>query len=156
MTKAGGGKSTALCQVERNEGSDADYLDVLAPKGLKMQACIDWYTGCFKEVTAVHFTTWEELFAHSNPVQAFNLLFTTDCGKRTVVAIDFETVATAKLGTHRGAVALNTMVQRKMCIVQSLGVQLPFEFHSNDSPVRPHFQIVCLNGTLHTGKSSRS
>ena len=40
-----------------------------------------------------------------------------------------------------------------MCIVQSLGVQLPFEFHSNDSPVRPHFQIVCLNGTLHTGKS---
>jgi hypothetical protein len=43
-SKAGGGKSTVLCQVERNEGSDANYTLVIAPKGLKMQACIDWYS----------------------------------------------------------------------------------------------------------------
>ena len=48
VSKAGGGKSTVLCQVERNEGADADYLDVLAPAGLKMQACVDWYSLCPK------------------------------------------------------------------------------------------------------------
>jgi uncharacterized membrane protein YgcG len=153
VSKAGGGKSTVLCQVERNEGSDADYTLVMAPKGLKMQACIDWYSNCYKEGTAVHFTTWEELFGHPDPVATFELLFTTSCGKRTVIGVDFETVATRKLGTHRGAVALNTMVQRKMGVFQSLSIQLLFEFHSHGSPLRPHFQIVYLNGTLHTDKS---
>jgi hypothetical protein len=138
--------------VERNEGSRADYLDVIAPAGLKMQACVNCYSLCLKEYTSVRFTTWEELFEHSDPVAAFELFF-IDCGRRTVVAIDFETAATTKLSTHRGAVALNTMFERKMCIVQSLGIQLLFEFHSNDSPLRPHFQIVYLNGTLHTDKS---
>ena len=151
-SKAGGGKSTVLCQVERNEGADADSLDIFAPAGLKMQACKDWYSRCPKEHTTVRFTTWEELFEHPDPVAAFELFFIS-CGRRTIVAIDFETVATAKLGTHRTAVTLNTMFQRKMCVVQSLGIQLLFEFHSHDSPLRPHFQIVYLNGTLHTDKS---
>ena len=97
--------------------------------------------GCFKEVTAVHFTSWEELFKHPSPVEAFNLLFTTSCGKRAVIAIDFDTVATSKLGTRRGAVALVTMAQRKMCIVQSLGTQLLLELHSHGSPLRQHFHI---------------
>jgi hypothetical protein len=139
--------------VERNEGSDADYTLVIAPKGPKMQACIDWYSKCYKEGTAVHFTTWEELFDHPDPVATFELLFTTSCGKRTVIAVEFETVATRKLGTGRAAVALNTMVERKMCVIQSLGIQLLFELHSHDSPLRPHFQVVYLNGTLHTDKS---
>jgi hypothetical protein len=142
--------------VERNEGADADYLDVLAPAGLKMQACIKWYSLCPKEQTTVRFTTWKELFEHPDPVAAFELFFIS-CGRRTairtVVAIDFEAVANAKLGTHRGAVALNTIFERKMCIVQSLGIQLLFEFHSHGSPLRPHFQIVYLNGTLHTDRS---
>ena len=50
-SKAGGGKSTVLCQVERNEGADADSLDIFAPAGLKMQACKDWYSRCLKEHT---------------------------------------------------------------------------------------------------------
>jgi hypothetical protein len=46
------------CQVERNEGSDAYYLDAVAPRGLKMQACVNWYSLGFKEDTTAHFWTY--------------------------------------------------------------------------------------------------
>jgi hypothetical protein len=56
--------------VERNEGSDAYYLDAIAPRGLKMQVCVNWYSLGFKEDTTAHFWTY-------NLATAFRLLLST-------------------------------------------------------------------------------